>query len=83
LILVAQDTTRYGEDLYGKNSFVALIQRLSALENIHKIRLLYCYPDVIGDDLIAEIKNNEKIIKYLDIPLQHSENRVLKLMNRN
>ena len=82
LILVAQDTTRYGEDLYGKNSFVALIQRLSALENIHKIRLLYCYPDVIGDDLIAEIKNNEKIIKYLDIPLQHSENRVLKLMNR-
>ena len=82
LIVVAQDTTRYGEDLYGKNSFVELLQKLSALDNIQKIRLLYCYPDVIGDALIAEIKNNDKIIKYLDIPLQHSENRVLKLMNR-
>ena len=82
LIVVAQDSTRYGEDLYGENRFVVLLQKLSALENIQKIRLLYCYPDVIGDDLIAEIKNNEKIIKYLDIPLQHSENRVLKLMNR-
>ena len=82
LIVVAQDTTRYGEDLYGKNSFVELLQKLSVLDNIQKIRLLYCYPDVIGDALIAEIKNNDKIIKYLDIPLQHSENRVLKLMNR-
>ena len=82
LILVAQDTTRYGEDLYGKNSFVALLQKLSALENIHSIRLLYCYPDVITDELIDEIANNPKIIKYMDIPLQHSENRVLKLMNR-
>ncbi len=82
LILVAQDTTRYGEDLYGKNSFVELLQKLSALENIHSIRLLYCYPDVITDALIEEIANNPKIIKYMDIPLQHSENRVLKLMNR-
>lgn len=82
LILVAQDTTRYGEDLYGKNSFVELLQRLSALENIHSIRLLYCYPDVITDELIEEIANNPKILKYMDIPLQHSENRVLKLMNR-
>ncbi|MBE7080872.1 MAG: 30S ribosomal protein S12 methylthiotransferase RimO [Clostridiales bacterium] len=82
LILVAQDTTRYGEDLYGKNSFVELLQKLSALGNIHKIRLLYCYPDVITDELIDEIANNPKIIKYMDIPLQHSENRVLKLMNR-
>ena len=82
LILVAQDTTRYGEDLYGKNSFVALLQKLSELDNIHSIRLLYCYPDVITDDLIDEIANNPKIIKYMDIPLQHSENRVLKLMNR-
>ncbi len=82
LILVAQDTTRYGEDLYGKNSFVELLQKLSALENIQSIRLLYCYPDVITDELITEIANNPKIIKYMDIPLQHSENRVLKLMNR-
>lgn len=82
LILVAQDTTRYGEDLYGKNSFVELLQKLSALENIRKIRLLYCYPDVITDELIEEIATNDKILKYMDIPLQHSENRVLKLMNR-
>ncbi len=82
LIVVAQDSTRYGEDLYGENRFVELLRRLSALENIQKIRLLYCYPDVIGDELIEEIAQNEKILKYIDIPLQHSENRILKLMNR-
>ncbi|MBQ9729370.1 MAG: MiaB/RimO family radical SAM methylthiotransferase, partial [Clostridia bacterium] len=82
LIIVAQDVTRYGEDLYGKNALVELLQKLSALENIRSIRLLYCYPDVIGEELIAEIKHNPKIIKYIDIPLQHSEDRVLKLMNR-
>ncbi len=82
LILVAQDTTRYGEDLYGKNRFVELLQALSELNNIQKIRLLYCYPDVIGDELIDEIARNDKIVKYMDIPLQHSEDRVLKLMNR-
>lgn len=82
LIVVAQDSTRYGEDLYGENRFVALLQELSQLENVQKIRLLYCYPDVISDDLIKEIATNDKILKYIDIPLQHSENRVLKLMNR-
>ena len=82
LILVAQDTTRYGEDLYGENKFVELIQRLSALENIQSIRLLYCYPDVIDEALIHELKTNDKLLKYIDIPLQHSESRVLKLMNR-
>ncbi len=82
LILVAQDTTRYGEDLYGKNCFVELLRKLSALENIESIRLLYCYPDVITEELIEEIRSNKKIVKYMDIPLQHSENRVLKLMNR-
>lgn len=82
LIVVAQDTTRYGEDLYGENKLVELLQKLSALENIRSIRLLYCYPDVIGDELIGEIKRNKKIVKYIDIPLQHSETRVLKLMNR-
>jgi ribosomal protein S12 methylthiotransferase len=82
LILVAQDTTRYGEDLYGENKYVELIRALSKLDNIEKIRLLYCYPDVIGEALIEELATNDKLIKYLDIPLQHSENRVLKLMNR-
>ncbi len=82
LIVVAQDTTRYGEDLYGKNRFVELLRKLSALENIRSLRLLYCYPDVIGEELIEEIASNPKILKYIDIPLQHSENRVLKLMNR-
>ena len=82
LVLVAQDTTRYGEDLYGENKFVELIQKLSKLENIQAIRLLYCYPDVIDDKLIHELKTNDKLLKYIDIPLQHSEDRVLKLMNR-
>ena len=82
LILVAQDTTRYGEDLYGENRFVALIHALSKLDNIQKIRLLYCYPDVIGEELIEEIATNDKVLKYVDIPLQHSQDRVLKLMNR-
>ncbi len=82
LIIVAQDTTRYGEDLYGENRFVELLRKLSALSNIEKIRLLYCYPDVIDDKLIAEIRDNDKILKYIDVPLQHSEDRVLKLMNR-
>ncbi len=82
LVAVAQDTTRYGEDLYGRNRFAELLRKLSKLENIRAIRLLYCYPDVIGDELIEEIRTNEKILKYIDIPLQHSEDRVLKLMNR-
>ena len=82
LVLVAQDTTRYGEELYGENRFPQLIRALSNLENIGSIRLLYCYPDAFSDALIEEIKTNEKVIKYADIPLQHSENRILKLMNR-
>ena len=82
LILVAQDTTRYGEDLYGENKFVELIRRLSALDTVDRIRLLYCYPEVITDALIDEVARNDKVIKYLDIPLQHSEDRILKLMNR-
>jgi len=82
LIVVAQDSTRYGEDLYGENKFVDLLRRLSALDNIQRIRLLYCYPDVISDALIEEIATNDKIVKYLDIPLQHASDRVLKLMNR-
>lgn len=82
LILVAQDVTRYGEDIYGKNKFAELLRKLSALDNIGSIRILYCYPDKLTDELIAEIKNNDKIIKYLDIPLQHADPVVLKRMNR-
>ena len=69
LVLVAQDTTRYGEDLYGENRFPQLIRRLSLLDNIGSIRLLYCYPDAFSDELIEEIRTNDKVIKYADIPL--------------
>ena len=82
LILVAQDVTRYGIDLYGRTNLIELITKLSELDNINSIRLLYCYPEMIDDALIATIRDNDKIIKYLDIPLQHSEDRILKLMNR-
>lgn len=82
LILVAQDTTKYGMDLYGKPSLVTLIKELSKLENIKSIRLLYCYPELVTDELINELKTNDKLIKYIDIPLQHASDRVLKLMGR-
>lgn len=82
LILVAQDTARYGEDKYGENKFVELLQKLSALNNVRAIRILYCYPERVTAELIAQMRDDPKIIKYLDIPLQHSENRVLKLMGR-
>lgn len=82
LILVAQDVTRYGIDLYGQKKLKTFLQNLTTLVNINCVRLLYCYPDMLDDGLIAEIRDNPKIIKYLDIPLQHSENGVLKRMNR-
>ncbi len=82
LILVAQDVTRYGIDLYGQKKLTELLIKLSALDNIRSIRLLYCYPEMIDDSLIALIRDNDKIVKYLDVPLQHSEDRILKLMNR-
>ncbi len=82
LILVAQDVTRYGIDLYKKKSLVELIRKLSALENVEHIRLLYCYPDMIDDELINELATNDKLVKYLDIPLQHASSSVLKAMNR-
>ena len=82
IVLVAQDVTRYGEDLYGKPSLTRLLRELSALENVKKIRLLYCYPELISDELIDEIASNDKIVKYLDVPFQHASDRILKLMNR-
>ena len=83
LVVVAQDTTRYGEDLYGKNALVPLLKALSKVDGIEWIRLLYLYPERIDDTLIDEIANNEKIVKYMDIPLQHCNGRVLKRMNRH
>lgn len=82
LIVVAQDISRYGKDLYGEYRLVELLQRLTALENIERVRLLYCYPDVIGEEFIRELASNDKIVKYLDIPLQHSEDEILKRMRR-
>ncbi len=83
LIIVAQDTTRYGEDLYGKNALVPLLRAISAVEGIEWIRLLYLYPERIDDALISEIATNPKIVKYMDIPLQHCNANVLKRMNRH
>lgn len=82
LVVVAQDTTRYGEDLYGKNALVPLLKALSMVDGIEWIRLLYLYPERIDDALIDEIANNEKIVKYMDIPLQHCSKNVLRRMNR-
>lgn len=82
LILVAQDVTRYGKDLYGDYKITELIQKLSRIDGIEWIRLLYCYPELIDDKLIEEIVTNEKVVKYLDIPLQHVNDEILRKMNR-
>lgn len=82
LILVAQDVAKYGQDLTPKTTLAQLIDELSSLENINKIRLLYCYPENITDQLIDRLKNNDKLIKYIDVPFQHADDKVLKRMNR-
>lgn len=82
IILVAQDTTRYGIDLYGKKQLAELIRMLSEIEGIVWIRLLYCYPEEIDEPLIQEIIHNKKICKYLDIPIQHASDPILKKMGR-
>ena len=83
LVVVAQDITRYGVDLYGKYSLAELLHRFTEETNIPWIRLLYCYPDKITDDLIAEIRDNPRILKYIDLPLQHISDRMLSAMNRH
>ena len=83
LNIIAQDTTRYGIDLYGKYSLALLLQRLTAETAIPWFRLLYCYPDKITDELVAEIRDNDRIVKYIDLPLQHVSSSVLKRMNRH
>ena len=82
LILVAQDTTRYGEDLYGKSALPALLKALSQIEKLQWIRVLYCYPERISDELIDVMASSDKILNYLDIPIQHADAAVLKAMNR-
>ncbi len=82
LILVAQDTTRYGVDVYGRPMLPELLRRLAKIENLHWIRVLYTYPDWITDELLEVMAEEEKIVKYLDIPLQHCDERVLREMNR-
>ena len=82
LILIAQETTVYGMDLYGRKALPELLRKLCQIEGITWIRILYCYPEEITDELIAVIREEEKICHYLDIPIQHSEDRILRKMGR-
>lgn len=82
LILIAQDTTNYGIDIYGEKTLHLLLRELSEIDGIEWIRILYCYPEAIYDKLIEEIKVNDKVCKYLDLPIQHISNNVLKRMGR-
>jgi ribosomal protein S12 methylthiotransferase len=82
LVLIAQDTTDYGKDLYNRKNISELVARLSEVKGIEWIRMMYAYPSRFPEDLIHEIKNNEKVCKYLDIPLQHISDNILKSMRR-
>ncbi|MBR2967594.1 MAG: 30S ribosomal protein S12 methylthiotransferase RimO [Clostridia bacterium] len=81
LILVAQDVTRYGIDLYSSYKLVELIRELSKLD-LSWIRLMYCYPELVTDELIDEVVSNDKVVKYMDVPLQHIDGDILRKMNR-
>ena len=83
LNLIAQDTTRYGLDIYGDYALARLVRRITEETNIPWIRLLYCYPDKITDELIAEMRDNPRLLPYMDIPVQHISDRVLRDMNRH
>ena len=83
LNIVAQDITRYGLDLYGEYSLAKLLRAITDATEIPWIRLLYCYPDKITDELVAEIRDNDRILKYIDLPIQHISDRMLKAMNRH
>ena len=82
IILIAQDLTDYGVDIYGKRMLHDLVSKISKIEGVEWIRLLYCYPAEINDELIEEIANNKKVVKYLDLPIQHISSSVLKQMGR-
>ena len=83
LCIVAQDITRYGLDIYGSYKLAELLRKITDQTSIPWIRLLYCYPDKITDELIAEIRDNDRILKYIDLPMQHISDRMLKAMNRH
>ena len=83
LCIVAQDTTRYGLDLYGEYKLSVLLEEILANTSIPWIRLLYCYPDKVTDELIATIRDNDRIVKYIDLPIQHISDRMLRAMNRH
>ena len=82
LIVIAQDTTKYGIDIYGEYKLAALLRELCRIDGIEWIRVLYCYPECITDELIDVFANEEKVLKYIDMPLQHCDGAVLKRMNR-
>jgi len=82
IILVAQDTSRYGLDIYGKKMLAELLRKLGEIKDLLWIRVLYCYPEAIDDELINEFLENDKVCKYLDIPIQHFSDRILKMMGR-
>ncbi len=82
LILVAQETTLYGKDIYGKKELPKLLKELAKIEKIEWIRILYCYPEEITDELIETMKEEPKICRYLDLPIQHASDRILQLMGR-
>ncbi|MBQ3226021.1 MAG: 30S ribosomal protein S12 methylthiotransferase RimO [Clostridia bacterium] len=83
LIVIAQDTTRYGIDIYGEYRLPMLLKKLCAIDGIHWVRVHYLYPEVITDELISVFREEDKIVKYMDIPIQHCSNRVLKRMGRH
>ncbi|HCA30375.1 MAG TPA: 30S ribosomal protein S12 methylthiotransferase RimO [Ruminococcaceae bacterium] len=82
LVLVAQDTTLYGVDLYGSPALPQLLERLCEIEGLRWIRLLYCYPEHITDRLLEVVASQDKVVKYMDIPIQHASGRILEAMNR-
>lgn len=82
LLVIAQDTTRYGEDLYGNLELPSLLRDLCKIEDLHWVRILYCYPERTTDELLDVIREEEKIVKYIDLPLQHCSGEVLHAMNR-
>ena len=83
LNIIAQDTSRYGLDIYGEYALAKLVRAITDATSIPWIRLLYCYPDKITDELIAEIRDNDRVVKYIDLPIQHISDGVLKRMNRH
>ncbi|NLX93055.1 MAG: 30S ribosomal protein S12 methylthiotransferase RimO [Clostridiales bacterium] len=82
LILIAQDTTSYGLDLYGRLALPELLEKLSAIPGIQWLRLMYCYPDKVTNELIETIANNPKVLHYIDLPIQHIDDSILNAMNR-